>query len=329
MQKTRPLPTFDLSSKPHAVGAVVRHALACAVATAVLAPTAALAAEPNATAQHYIGEAFAACDRNDAEGYFQAKDYAVRLDRSLTSWNGKVKAWTVSETIVRCDQRMNVEREKEKRRERAEVEYRRLQEAVGTAQRTADAVANSDRVVHGGQVAAAESSLAEYRKARAAFVAANGGSTSLVVNGQDVAPTIARWDAELPEKVGAAKKADAERKAKADAEAAKEAAARARLEAERAELARQTKATWDALKGDRLAIAKQRGLPDAIALKEIPRARTWHYRQDVEIGSVGLVDDRGRSVSATQTSWCELTFEFQGDKRTRTDKSGPGCKYLK
>jgi len=269
-----------------------------ALGTAFVAP--ARAADPSPTAQSQLGFAFDHCEKKDPDAYVQSRDLAFKQDASIRTWTGKVRGKIVAETIVRCDKEMPVLRDQHAKEERV----RRAYDDVSSA-----AIADGERAT-----------LERYRAARAAFVAANGGSTSLSIGNGDrpiqVAGEIARWDVELPARV-----AEAEKRGQA------EAANRARQQAEYDAKERETKELWAGLRADRLAIAKTRGLPD-LPLKSIRTAPRWSYNVAVDVGTATLTTGDGKSAELTKTSWCETTYEFKSDLRSNVSRKGPGCKFV-
>jgi hypothetical protein len=268
-------------------------------------------AEPNALYAIQLRRGFEACDQKDADRYFSQRDHAFKGDASLRSYKGKIEKYDVAQTLARCDGEMAAKRE-------ADAKTSKLAELYQAVDRTCIRSPRDESVA---------GDLAEYRAARGAFVAANGGSTALLFPPEagvahhlrDAGALIAQCDARAVKAVEDQKRRAelAKQESEKQARAAAEAAARAKANEEH------RKAVLGALRGDRASVVRERGTPDIPGIDELARASTWTYQIHVPLTST----DVGRGSVQTST-WCDVSVSFKGDKKVAAKRVGPGCKFV-
>jgi hypothetical protein len=244
-------------------------------------------AEPSTAAKSQLRMGFVYCDKGNPAKYFSQRDFAFKADPTLRAWNGKIKSYSVPETLTRCDASMRAKAAEDAHR----AEVTKAWEALSWVCERKDSVAVTSE--------------------KAAFLAKNGGDASFPLErGRNARDAIAKCEADL--------RADKARRDKLEADLAKsEEDRRAREKAsDDAQAAREAaaKAVFDKLKGDRLAIAKKLGLPSTPASAQVPKATSWTYSE--------YRGGRGE----LQGHLCKTVITFKGDKKTSEKNTGPGCK---
>jgi hypothetical protein len=289
--------------KPTPLAFVVSLALALAASSA--------AAEPSPAAQSRMAAALDACSTGlDKEGdaasalgtFRQARDEAAKIDPSILSWAGQLHGlWVVRDWVPKCERELPAKVEQQRSDSTALAAYLPASDACMNARNNPS-----------------DASLAKYKQTRAALAAATGNAPKLSLPARaGAADEITRCDAELPGIVAlAAKKAADQRK---------ETEYLAKDTADRAKVLRDIAAIMASLRGDRRAIAKERGAPADLPYSAITRAPKWTYYDSVPLDQVTITGSHGGSAIATRTAPCTVTFTFRGDKKLNVTKVGPGC----
>jgi hypothetical protein len=256
------------------------------VAATLLPARVAHAADPSAEAQSQLRMGFDKCDAGNPAKYFFQRDFAFKVDPSIKTWNGKISKYDVPATLARCDVSMKKQEADDARNAEIGKAWYALNEACW-------------RHDHAG-----------YPAAKATFLAKNGNSLSYTLDdGRNTKDVITKCETELAADKSQRDKNEADQKAReAQYQADQKASEEKRVKEEAAE-----KAIFAKLKGDRLAIAREEGLPTSPAPAQVPKAASWTY--SMYRGGQGEF----------QGYMCKTVITFKGNKKVAKRSTGRGC----
>jgi hypothetical protein len=271
----------------------------------VLASREAAAADPTAESQVLLGQAIESCENGSAEDYVKKRDIALKADRSVATWNGKLRGkWSPKEMLAKCDREMPLRAAKDKQDAAVRAQIVQVQKAC-------DAAAELE-----------PAKIAAYQKARAALVALGPTAMSMTTEegaGPPGSFVVSECDKSLAKRITEKKQ-----------ELAVQKEARAKQAAEektRQDAANRKAALIAALRGDRAATFKKLGQPDEVAPDgEGLRAARWEYSTSIGLGR-SQAEVNGKTIDVDHSAVCTERFDFAGDKVVKHSFVGPGCKY--
>lgn len=273
---------------PRPVVAVVAGGVALASA---LVAELAHAAEPDVGAQMQLRRGFEYCDEGNAAKYLSQRDFAFKADPTLKAWTGKVGKYPVRESLARCDGPMTAKAADDARVEAARDAYRPVEAACLGRRRD------------------------EFLRLKTDWLAKHGAQPVPLRDGKQAKDEIARCDERLAKDASDQAKRDAEIAAKKAQWEAERVAGQKKAAEEQAKLEAKRARVMGKLKGDKLALAKAKGLPDSVDWDKLPAASTWEYVEYRE----GYHED--------QQLRCSTFYKFSGNKKVGTKQQGIGCQF--
>lgn len=249
------------------------------------------AADPDVGAQMQLRRGFEYCDEGNGGKYLFQRDFAFKADPALKTWAGKVGKYDVKASLARCDGPMAKEAADSARIDAAREAYRPV-----------------DHACYGNDEAA-------FTKAKTDWLAKHGAAPVPLQSGKQAKDEIVRCEGEFAKRKADQAKRDADQAAYAAKQKAEMEARQKKVAEENAKIEAKRARVMAKLKGDKLALAKEHGLPEGIDWDKLPAMSTWEYVEYRE------------GYHADQHLRCSTFHKFSGNKKVGTKQQGVGCQF--